>query len=302
MDRQQESGSQMTFNALSERYFSGPDAVRAGSAIEYASCAGRPMAGGETLQQTTLILRGDGSMEYRRRGDFMERGDAPPGIWLSRCESDELARIWDDLGNLGPDSFPARVADPGDTVSRLSAYVPVATESLSWGPPDHSRPAPGAAFMTALSPILVKAGEGRPLWAVEMKQVSIASIPGGLEVGIELRNPGSQPIGFVLPTPSQGGGFKLRHAPSREVPAGVTPLPVSWTWEDLALPGQDTPCLWILAPDAPLRLALRCEAELDAGRPYLGKLEYEQDAYLDRFVGYPVLSGACFSSSFRFSL
>ena len=292
----------MTFNALSERYFSGSDAVRLGSAIEYASFAGRTIAFGETVQQTTYIARGDGSLEFRRRGDFMERGDAFPGVWFSRCEPGELARVWDSLGELGSDSFPARVADPGDTITRLSAYVPAAAETLSWGPPDHSRPIPGAAFMAALTPILLKAAEGTPLWSVEMKQVSIAPVSGGLEIGIELRNHGSQPIGFFLPMPSQGGGFQLRHAPAREVPDGVTPLPVSWTWEDMALTDQRTPCLWMLAPDVPLRMSLRCEAELDAGRSYLGKLEYEQAAYLDRFVGYPILSGACFSSSFRFSL
>jgi hypothetical protein len=303
MDRQQESGRQMTFRALSERYFSGSDADRLGSAIEYASCAGRSIAAGETVQQTTCTARGDGTLEFRRRGDFMERGDAPPGVWHSHCEPGELARAWDSMGDLGPDSFPARVGDPGDTLSRLSAYVPATTETLSWGPPDHSRPAPGAAFMEALTPILLKASEGRPLWSVEMKQVSIASIPGGVEIGIELRNQGSQPIGFLLPASSQEGGVKLRHAPTREVPAGVTPLPVSWTWEDMVLPGQEgTPRLWMLAPDSPLRIALRCEAELEAGRTYLGKLEYEQAAYLDRFVGYPILSGACFTAAFRFTL
>jgi hypothetical protein len=308
MDRQQESGSQMTFKALSQRYFSGSDADRQSSAIEFASRAGRTIAAGETLQQTTCVARGDGSVEFRRRGDFMERGDAPPGVWHSRCEPAELARVWDALGDLGPDSFPARVADPGDTVSRLSAYVPAATETMSWGPPDHSQPAPGAAFMAALTPILLKASEGAPLWSVAMQQVSLNRVAGGLEIGIELRNLGSQAIGFLLPAPSQGGsspggGFQLRHAPAREVPAGVTPLPVSWNWEDLILPGQEeTPRLWMLAPDAPLRIALRCEAELDAGRTYLGKLEYEQAAYPDRFVGYPILAGACFTSAFRFTL
>ena len=278
-----------------------------GSAVEYSSFAGRKIAAGETSQQTTCVVRGDGSLEFRRRGDFMERGDAPPGVWHSRCEPGELSAVWDKLGDLGPDSFPARMADPGDSISRLSAYVPTATETLSWGPPDHSQPAPGAAFMTALTPILVKAGEGKPLWSVEMKQASVTAATGGLEIGIELLNRGSQSIGILLPAPSQGGmaqggGFKMRHAPAREVPAGVTPLPVSWNWEDLTLPGQQTPCLWMLAPDSPLRIDLRCEAELDAGRTYLGKLEYEQWAYLDRFVGYPILSGACFSAAFRFTI
>lgn len=302
MDREQEGGGEMTFNTLSERYFSGSDADRQASAIEFSSHVGRAIAAGETAQQTTYVVRGDGSLEFRRRGDFMERGDAPPGVWVSRCEPAELAGVWDSLGELGPDSFPARVADPGDPVSRLSAYVPSATETLSWGPPDHSQPAPGAAFMTALTPILLKAGEGRPLWSVEMKQSAITRIPGGLQVGIELRNAGSQPIGFVLPAPGQGGGFKFRHAVAREVPAGVTPLPVSWNWEDLVLPNQEKPALWILDPDSPLRIDLRCEAELDAGKTYLGKLEYEQAAYLDHFVGYPILSGACFTPAFRFTL
>jgi hypothetical protein len=232
----------MSFGALSERYFSGSEADRQGSAIEYASCAGRTIAAGETVQQTTCIARGDGSLEFRRRGDFMERGEAFPGVWLSRCEPTELAGVWDALGDLGPDSFPARVADPGDTMSRLSAYVPAATESLFWGPPDHSRPAPGAAFMTALTPLLLKAGEGAPLWSVEMRQVSINTVPGGLEIGIELRNQGSQAIGLLLPAPSQdgsspGGGFKLRRARRSDAFAGLMDLGGS----DPARPGANAP-------------------------------------------------------------
>jgi hypothetical protein len=292
----------MIFNILSERYFSGSDSGRAAATLEFVSFAGNAIAAGESVQQSTFIARGDGTLELRRRGDFMERGEAFPGVWTARCAPSELSEVWDKLGDLGPDSFPARAADPGEGRSRLSACVPPLSETLEWGPPDHSRPAPGTAFMSALVPLIVKAGEGDPLWSVEMRPPAISRSPGGLTVEVELLNHGSQPIGFVLPLASQGGGFKLRQAPAREVPPGVTPLPVSWNWEDLFLPDQKSPALWMLTPETPLRIRLESEAELSPGRTYVGKLEYEQPVYLDRFVGRPVLSGACFTSSFRFEV
>lgn len=156
--------------------------------------------------------------------------------------------------------------------------------------------------MSALTPLILKASQGQPLWSVEMKQGPISRTPQGLAAEVELINHGLQAIGFVLPLPSQGGGFKLRQAPAREVPQGVTPLPVSWSWEDLFLPEQKAPALWMLAPESPVRIRLESETELSPGRDYLGKLEYEQPAYLDRFEGRPALSGACFSASFRFRL
>lgn len=122
----------MPFGQLSERYFSGTEAERARSLLEFTSHAGRAIAAGETVQQSTFIAKGDGTLEYRRRGDFMERGDDFPGVWTARCAPSELNEAWDKLGDLGPDSFPARAADPGEGSSRLSACVSPLSETLSW--------------------------------------------------------------------------------------------------------------------------------------------------------------------------
>jgi|GEM_PF-4923707 len=301
MDRS-EKGGKMIFTELSNQYFTGTEAERASSLFEYVSYAGNAIAAGETVQQSTFLARGDGSLEYRRRGDFMERGDAYPGVWINRCSPSDLSEVWDKLSTLVPESFPARVADPGEGHSRISACTPPFSASLSWGPPDPSQPASGADFMSALTPLVLKAQNGDPIWSIEMKHTGISRTAHGLELEIELINHGVEVIGFVLPLPSQGGGFKLRHAPAREVPPGVTPLPVSWNWEDLFLRNQKAPALWMLAPEYPVRIRLESEVELDSGRTYLGKLEYEQGTYLDRFIGSPVLSGACFTASFRFQL
>lgn len=302
MDSAEESDGTMIFIELSERYFSGTEAERTASFLEYTSFQGTPIAAGETIQQSTFLARGDGKLEYRRRGDFMERGDAYPGVWIARCTPSELSNAWDKLGDLGSDSFPARAADPGEGSSLISACISPLSESLSWGPPDPSKPSPGAAFMSALIPLILKAQQGEPRWSVEMKLASISRVSDGLEVEVDLINHGSESIGFVLPMPSQGGGFKLRQTPAREVPSGITPLPVSWNWEELFLPRQKSPCLWTLAPESPIRIGLRCDTVLDSGRPYLGKLEYDQGVYLDRFIGCPVLTGSCFTSSLRFQL
>jgi hypothetical protein len=292
----------MIFSEISERYFSGTDAERAASLLEFVNYQGNTIASGESTQQSSFLARGDGFLEYRRRGDFMERGDAFPGVWLARCEQSELAEVWNKLGDLGPDSFPTRVADPGEGSSRLSTCISQLSESLSWGPPDHSQIAPGSEFLSALNPLILKAQEGVPLWSVEMKLASISRLQEGLQIDVELINYGSDKIGFLLPFPIQGGGIRLRYAPAREVSPGITPLPVSWNWEDLSLPKQKSPSLWTLFPESPVRIRLKCELELVPGRTYLGKLEYEQRMYLDRFVGCPVLTGSCFTDSFRFQV
>src|SRR6185369_15788517 len=125
----------MIFNELSQRYFHGPETERLRSVIEFSNGSGPLIGGNETLLQSTFLARGNGSIEFRRRGDFMERPDAFPGVWNSKCDPSDLAGIWTKLGDLGPESFPARVADPGDSMSRLTAYLPDQVESLSWGPP-----------------------------------------------------------------------------------------------------------------------------------------------------------------------
>lgn len=301
MDSGKEGGAMIDFNTLSQRYFSGSEADRLLSAIEYRSHSGRPISAGESTRQFNFIIRGDGMLEFSRRGDFMERGDALPGVWQSRCQPSDLSAVWDRLGDLGSDSFPSRMADPGDPHSRITAYFPHTAASLSWGPRDHSRPAPGTAFMEALNPLLIRTSQGIPVWSVEMRCLAVEVSARGLEVEIELLNHGSESIGFLLPALSEGGGFRLRHAPFRETPPDVTPLPISWAWENLVLPGQIGDSLWQLAPGAPLKIRLQAESRPERGRTFHGKLEYEQAAYLDRFTGYPVLSGACFTPAFKFA-
>ena len=138
---QMNTGTMTKFADLSEAWFAGAEPAKAGSRIEYRTATGRVIAPGITLCDDSIVVRGDGTVEFRRRGDLGEREDFPPGYWTSACDPSQVERLWEKLGDLGPDSFPARVADPGDTVAFLTGYVAGRVHTLTIGPSD-ATPAP----------------------------------------------------------------------------------------------------------------------------------------------------------------
>lgn len=290
----------MNFRGMSESFFSGTQAERDQATIEYKSLSGYPISRGVTSEQVTFTAKGSGELEYFRRGDFMERADAYPGVWRSNCPSKELEMVWDKLGDLNTDSFPARVADPGDPISSISAFFPNRVEILTWGPPDHSKKAPGNAFLAELSPLMGFSDEQPPIWGVQMIFSKIAVSTKTVSVEVTFNNPGSSPIGICLGNAAGQNGFALRFALDKDVPPGVTPLPMEWTWCKLDIPDRKSELLWNLAPGKPITLTLQADLELHPQKKYIGKIQYQQLRHLDFLAGNPILSGACFTEAFEF--
>jgi hypothetical protein len=151
----------MGFMELSRRFFSYPSNQRQSATLEYRSSSGSSIGLGLRSADETTLLRGDGTIEFHRRGDFGGRGEYPPGRWISKCDTVQVERIWDKLGNLGPGSFPSRVADPGDAIQYVVACVPNVFASLAIGPEDPARVVSdsGAAGIRR-----VPLGRGNVLW------------------------------------------------------------------------------------------------------------------------------------------
>lgn len=290
----------MNFKGMSESYFSGTQAERDQATIEYKSSSGYPISRGVTSEQVAFTAKGNGELEYFRRGDFMERADAYPGVWRSKCPTKDLETAWDKLGDLNTDSFQTRVADPGDPISSISAFFPNRVEVITWGPPDHSKKSPGNAFLTELSPLMGFSDELPPVWGVEMVFSKIAVSMKTVSIELTFNNPGTSPIGICLGNPDGQNGFALRHALDRDVAPGVTPLPVEWTWCKLDIPDRKSELLWNLAPGKPLTLMLQADLELSPQNKYMGKIQYQQLRHLDFLAGNPILSGSCFTEVFEF--
>lgn len=290
----------MSFKELSEAFFSGSSPNRETATIEYKSNFGHTIGTRAHSLDTIFTARGNGQLEYFRRGDFMERGDAFPGVWKAKCDPKDLETAWDKLGELVRESFPARVADPGDPTTSITGFYPDRVETLTWGPPDPTRDAPGDDFLIALAPFMNIAAEGEAEWAVEMSFSSIEISDSGVFVKLEFKNHGRLPIGIVLPNPESQGGFALRYSLDREVPEGVTRLPVEWTWCKLDIPNRHSERLWNLTPGIPFSISLKADLDLESNRKYIGKIQYEQIRHLDTFAGYAILSGSCYSAGFEF--
>jgi hypothetical protein len=290
----------MDFKRLSEAYFAAKQDTRSQSVIQHTSLTGIPIAPGMASQQTTFTAKGDGTLEYFRRGDFRERGTAYPGLRRARCEPGELEKAWDLLGEIRPQSFPERVADPGDTISRITAFVPPAVGSLSWGPPDASVPAPGDAFIAVLAPLMTKAIEGEKIWALGLEIMKISIESGKLQIKAAFKNYGTQPICIANPMADRKSGFTLRVAPDREETEGVTPLPHEFEHLPVRLRGLESDSLWIADPGALVELEMEGESALSKGMRFFGSLEYRQVTYIDTLAGMPILTGSCYSDAFDF--
>jgi hypothetical protein len=290
----------MNFKRLSEAYFSGSQADRAKSSIEYKSLSGKRIGPGASSCQMSFTAKGTGELEFFRRGDFMERGDAFPGLWRAKCDPNQLEKAWDKLGDLSIDSFPSRVADPGDTISFISGFFPDQVESLSWGPPDHRMKAPGDDFLIALAPLMNIAADGEPDWTLEMLFAGISHSQFGTTIQVDVVNKGKKSIGIALTKSENRGGFALRYAIDRDVAPGITRLPVEWTWCSLEFLDRKSDMLWLLEPGKPVRITLHSKLQLETPGKYIGKIQYEQSEYLDSLSGIPILSGSAFTEGFEF--
>ncbi len=258
---------------------------------------GSMIAPGIHATDESTFIRGDGRVEYRRRGDFGERGDCPPGAWVSRCDPARVERIWDKLGEIGAESFPSRVADPGDAIRTLVACAAGRLQSLAIGPSALGQPIPGDEFLSELYPVLGQPETGECLWAVEMELSSIAEGPQGAHAKLRFRNPGKEAIGLVFGGVPGASDFALRFAQDRE----NIPYP-EWHYVSSRPAEPDQAGFQLLEPgmDWVKEVLFQC-AFPDKGK-YIGAISYRQTAFLDSLAGFPILSGMAFTGVSEFSV
>jgi hypothetical protein len=292
----------MSFRNLTKMFLALSPQARENACIEYFSLTGPRLGAGHMAQETVFSIKGNGDLEFFRRGDFGERSEVPPGLWRAKCTPVEVKDAWMIFGELTQASFPARVADPGDSISRLDGYAPDQFESLTWGPPEPGAEIPGDEFLEYLAPLMNRTLESQPLWAVEMALKSVTKKSNGLELTVVFKNPGTTSIGLFLPSGDGMSGFQFRHAIDRDAPLGVTPLPVEWEWIKAQVPGRESDSLWTVPPVDEISLSLFAPLTLEPGSRYLAKLQYQQLGPLDMLAGNRILSGTCFSEVLEFDL
>jgi hypothetical protein len=256
----------MEFNELSKKYLSGSTEDRQASSIEYMVKSGSPLAAGLGSNDIVFTLLGNGKATFYRRGDFMERGDVPPGKWEGECPPEELSTIWKLLGDLNEDSFPARVADPGDPLSYLTAFFPNQLEVQYWGPRNHALEARGDDFLVALAKPMNIAAEGKCIWSVEMKVKGNQYLKGELHLEIELKNSGSDLIHLPASSRRNSGNFIVRYAYDKDVPPDVTPLPLNWEYAPMTVEWGESVSFYPLTPGSPLNLKLRAKINIESGK------------------------------------
>ena len=294
---QMNTGTMTKFADLSEAWFAGAEPAKAGSRIEYRTATGRVIAPGITLCDDSIVVRGDGTVEFRRRGDLGEREDFPPGYWTSACDPSQVERLWEKLGDLGPDSFPARVADPGDTVAFLTGYVAGRIHTLTIGPSDPTRPAPGDAFMQELYPILRLQRSAACHWSVLCSLAGIVRTAEGAEAEIRFRNPGARAIGLVFDGQQGTSDFHLRFAQDRE----EIPYP-EWHHCDNPPADADKIRLVSLEPGEEIVRKVRFPCSFPDSGKYIGKFSYRQPRYLDSLAGIPILTGVAYTEVAEFTV
>ena len=297
MDRFGSGSREVSFAPVSEGYFAAPPDARRMASFEYRCSTGPMIVPGIYAADESTFIRGDGRVEYRRRGDFGERGDCPPGVWLSRCDAGRVERIWDKLGEIGPESFPSRVADPGDAIRTLVACAAGRLQSLAIGPSDPSKPVPGEVLLTELYPVLGQPEAGECLWAVEMELAGIKEVPNGAQASLRFRNPGKDPIGLVFDAIPGASDFTFRFAQDRE----SIPYP-EWHYFPSRPAERDRAGFRLLEPGIGFiqEVSFPC-AFPDKGK-YIGAIAYRQTAILDSLAGFPILSGMAFTGISEFSL
>lgn len=289
----------MIFKNLSDAFFDATPEARSNAALEYRSLSGPSLGHGQSAQETVFTLRGDGTLEYRRRGDFGERGSHPPGHWRGKCDPSEVVAAWKHVGELTEESFPSRASDPGDTVNRLTAFSGTRIETLMWGPPDPGVPRPGSQFLAFLGPLMARAFEVT-LWSLELEIQEIRSDGVRIRLVGIANNSGTEPIFLLLPRKGGLDGFTLRYAEEKPVAAGKIPLPVEWSSVRLENPADTQEYLLRLDGGGSTTIELAANFPLVSGVPYSGKLSYRQTLHLDSYASQRLVTGMAFSDAQNF--
>lgn len=208
-----------------------------------------------------------------------------------------MERLWKRLGEIDSDSFPIRVADPGDTLEYLTGIVAGRVHTLAIGPSDPSKPAPGDAFMEEIYPILEMCEAGECHWAVEAGLQSLIRRVDGAETEIRFRNSGSQSIGLVFDGEPGRSDFHFRFAQDRK----ELPYPEWHHCGSIPTNAKDGKLVILEAGTEIVRkVVFPCNFP-DSGK-YIGKIDYRQTRYLDTLVGVPILTGIAYTGMADFTV
>jgi hypothetical protein len=297
VDRFRIGGREMSFAGISEAYFAASPETRHAATFEYLCSTGPLIAPGIHATDEATLIRADGRVEYRRRGDFGERGDCPPGAWAFSCDTARVERIWDKLGEIGPESFPSRVADPGDAIRILTACAAGRLQTLSIGPSDPSLPVPGQEFLNELYPVLGQPESGECLWAVEMGLVGMKRESQGARAVLRFRNPGKQPIGLVFDGVPGVADFHLRFAQDR----ANLPYP-EWHHFPSRPAEKDRAGFRLLDPGVEYIQEAFFPCSFPDDGKYMGAISYKQTAFVDSLAGFPILTGMAFTGVAEFEV
>lgn len=292
----------MRFDELSRAFLGGSPRHRDNASLEYKILSGPFLGVGHNAQETVLTMRGNGNLEFFRRGDFAERGDRPPGLWKGFCEIAEVEMAWRLLGGLRKDSLPPKPEDSGDAVTLINAYFPNSFESLTWGATVPGRHPSVDRFIACMEALGARALAEKPEWAVELECRATSGSRGRVELEAIFRNPGRLPVGLFIPGKENGGGFTLRYIDTPQAPGLAEDLaPPAGEWKRAQAVPSDAGDDRLCGLPAGGELSIRLVAEFPAGESArrLGKLQYEQLGHLDFLAGNRILSGECFSAPIR---
>lgn len=283
-----------------DAFFSGTAEARAAATVELRNLSGMPLGWKRSSHESILTVRGDGALELRRRADFGERGEEPPGLWTGTCPAGEVEDIWRALRNLTQDSFPGRPADPGETAFELQIQAGGRVARLSWGPALPGIACPGEDAILPLR-MLENSAMQETVWEVRASLGDMASAPQGLALSLILSNQGRMPIPLVLAPPGRGVEFLFKFAEDEEEDdPDITPLPVTWNRQVLQPVQEPVPRLAELEAGGTLDLPLEAPLRLSPGKRYLGQISYSQIELGERVAGIPVFAGTTYTDIFTF--
>lgn len=295
-----DAASALPFDPLVGAWKSGDSDLKASASLELRNLSGTPLGWSRAGQETDLIVFGDGSLHYFRRGDFGERGTKPPGLWRGACDPAEVDAVWRALENLAEKDFLGRAADPGEGVTQLHAQCAGLAVILTWGPGEMGKDRKGVDALAPLRRLVAKA-QGQAVWTLTLSAGEAARVRGGISIPLRFVNEGAQPHEFLLGPAGSGVDIRFQYAVD-ESDGNGPPLQIDWMEAEVVLPDEPGLRLSAAMPGEETLVETRIPVDLAPGQPYLGKFTYSQLGVGDRVAGRPVFSGVCFTGPFNFKV
>lgn len=285
------------FAPLARAWRSGDAALKAGACLELRNLSGTSMGGFHGGQETNLLLFGDGTLRFFRRGDFGERGNRPPGLWRGSCDSSVADALWNALEELTEEDFQGRAADPGDPVTHLQARCGGKAAHLTWGPAEMGRERPGVDALSPLRMLLEKAQEEK-VWSLSLRPGTVRRDADGLTLSLTLSNAGPQPVHVLVGPPGSGPDLAFKHAVDESDESGEPALQVNWEEAEVRLPEEDVLRVVPVAEGQDLEISVRIPGSFASDGRYLGQFTYTQLRLGESLAGQPVFQGVAFTEIF----